>query len=83
LNELQQLQEAGLLPGYAAEELSGLGLEELDEILVGRHRKCIQPIHHPANPSSKVVTVKVATVGVQRSPCLSTSLPHSGIRQLL
>jgi hypothetical protein len=34
LSELQQLHEAGLLPGYAADELSGLGLEELDEILV-------------------------------------------------
>ena len=55
LSELQQLQEAGLLPGYAAEELSGLGLEELDEILVG----------------------------VQQSPSLATSLPHSGSRHLL
>jgi hypothetical protein len=34
LDELQQLHQAGLLPGYAAAELSGLHLEELDEILV-------------------------------------------------
>lgn len=36
LSELQQLHTAGLLPGYAAAELSGLDLEELDEILVGQ-----------------------------------------------
>jgi len=34
LSELRVLHEAGLLPGYAAAELSGLRLEELDEILV-------------------------------------------------
>lgn len=34
LSELQQWHTAGLLPGYAAAELSGLDLEELDEILL-------------------------------------------------
>jgi hypothetical protein len=36
LSELQQLHEAGLLPGYADAELSGLGLEELDDMLVSQ-----------------------------------------------
>lgn len=35
LSELQQLLDAGMLPVYAVTELSGLQLEELDEILVG------------------------------------------------